>query len=129
MVLNGAYGPKGKANKNQVECAFDSFLTIYFVTLPEKFKQWYNYHNGGIWDNYAQAAKMNLRGIPIFPMLENKSDHSKLFLNPVTEDYDYLPGTWDLLECFEYSLNQTETWTTSSILAECERTISRANNA
>lgn len=40
MVLDGAYGPKGKVNRNQVTIAFDSFLTIYLVTLPEKFKQW-----------------------------------------------------------------------------------------
>ena len=101
MVLNGAYGPQGKANKNQVECAFDSFLTIYLVTLPEKFKQWYDYQNGGIQDNYEPTAKMDLRRIPIFPMFENESDHSKLSPYPVTEDYDYLPGTWNLLECFE----------------------------
>ena len=39
IVLNGPYGPKGKANRYQVTCAFDSFLTIYLVTLPENFKQ------------------------------------------------------------------------------------------
>src|SRR5207253_1223255 len=37
-VLNGPYGPQGKVNRNQVTTAFDSFLTIYLVTLPEKFK-------------------------------------------------------------------------------------------
>ncbi len=108
MVLNAAYGPKGKANRNQVTCAFDSFLTIYLVTLPENFKQWYDFHNAGIQDNYEPTTKMNLRHIPIFPMFENKSDHTKLSPNPVTEDYDNLPGTWNLLECFEYYFNQTE---------------------
>jgi len=34
-----------------------------------------------------------------------------------------------LLECFKYYLNQTEIWTTTSILEECECTINHANNA
>src|SRR5687768_3988396 len=44
-IMNGNHGPRAKATKNQVICALDSFLTIFLITLPEKFKQWYEYHN------------------------------------------------------------------------------------
>ena len=130
MILNGPFGPQGKVNRNQVTIAYDSFLTIYLVTLPEKFKQWYNLHQAGITNDYVPTEKMDLGRFPVFPRFERESYWTKLSPRQgVTDDYGYLPLTWNLLECFEYYFIQTELWTTRSILEECERTLNLASRA
>ena len=83
MVLNGPYGPKGNVDRNQFTCAFDSFLTIYLVTLPEKFKQWYDFHNFGIQDGYEPRIEMDLRTSPKFPFFERECYFTKLYPRPI----------------------------------------------
>ena len=46
-IMDGNFGVGGKDTKNYVACAFDSFLTIWLCTLPEKFKQWFDYAETG----------------------------------------------------------------------------------
>ena len=41
-IMDGNFGTEGKDTKNFVTCAFDSFLTIWLCSLPEKFIQWHN---------------------------------------------------------------------------------------
>ena len=46
-IMNGEQGLKGKDKRNDIICAVDGFFTIWVCTLPEKFKEWYHYHNSG----------------------------------------------------------------------------------
>ena len=38
-IIEGKYGSKTKTDKNHVICACDSFMTIWLLTLPEKFRE------------------------------------------------------------------------------------------
>src|SRR5688500_1664039 len=57
---------------------------------------------------------MNLREKPSFPKFEQDSDYTKLSFHPSTHDYNYLPGTWDFVQCFDYYLMQNAKWSTKS---------------
>lgn len=119
QVRDGKFGPKTKSNQNQVICALDSFMTIFLVTLPEKFKQWYNFQNSGNHKGYIATQQMNFKETPTFPKFSNDTVFTKLspvHLNPTR--YNYLPESWNLLECFNYFFDQVQIWTTPSIEAE-----------
>ena len=119
-ILKGRYSPKAKATKAQVTSALDSFLTIFLITLPEKFKQWYDYHNSGKEQVHGTDVKMVLEQNPMFPVFKNLKEWSRLSPHPLTGMWEYLPASWRLVECFDYYLNQNEMWTTPSIEAEIE---------
>jgi hypothetical protein len=112
-IKNGDYGAKAKPTKYHVTCAIDSFLTIWLVTLPEKFKQWYDYHNSGIKQNVANTLYMDLNQEPMFPFFIKESDSTKI--SKTFGTYDFLPPTWNLPAAFKYYLQQKELWNTKSI--------------
>src|SRR5688572_25521618 len=117
-ILNGKHGQKGKPDKNHVTGAFDSFLTIWLLTLPEKFREWYNICGIKGSQKKCPATKvMNYNEIALFPRFA-LGDSSKLLIYPQCKNYDYLPKSWNLMKCFEYYLLQKEFWTTKSIEAE-----------
>ena len=117
-IMKGHYGPKAKATKNQVTCALDSFLTIFLITLPEKFKQWYDFHNFGNQQGYKKTTHMDLSETPTFPIFKNDSEYTRLSPCPSSRKYVYLPESWDLHECFDYFFFQIDRWTTPSIEGE-----------
>ena len=67
-ILEGSFGTEGKSNKNHVTCAFDSFLTIWLLTLPEKFKKWYEYHNSDSRPRVEGTTMMDINESPKFPV-------------------------------------------------------------
>ena len=83
-ILNGKHGQEGKMDKNHVTGAFDSFLTIWLLTLPEKFKEWYDIHNIHNKDNkksYPATKVMNYNEIALFPRFA-AGDSSTLYVHP-----------------------------------------------
>lgn len=57
---------------------------------------------------------MSLSQMPSFPAFVRTS-HSNLLINQPSNLYEFLPSTWDLLECFEYYFKQKELWWTKSL--------------
>jgi hypothetical protein len=114
-ILNGVSSPCQKNNKNYITCAFDSFLTIWLLTLPEKFKQWYKISNINNDKGFQKTTKMDMTQRPSFPRFEQDSDNTKLSHHSLTLGYNYLPDSWKLVPSFDYYLMQREKWTTKSI--------------
>ena len=114
-VLDGTYGVKNNRTQKENVCAINSFLTLWLITLPEKFEEWYNYcHEGFNLDAAEQKPCMNLNETPDFPKFR-KGKHVMLLPNPVTRSYSFLPISWNLLTCFKHFLSQKEEWLTPSI--------------
>ena len=123
-ILNGKHGLQGKSDKNHVTLAIDGFMTIWLLTLPEKFKEWSDFQNKTSTDNnktYPPTKVMDMNEVPIFPTFAKNQDSSRLHYNQSKakpNDFDFLPKTWNLMKCFEYYFHQKELWTTASIEAE-----------
>src|SRR5688500_16258790 len=117
-IMEGSNGTERKTTLDYVTCAFDRFLTIWFCTLPEKFKQWYEHHNSETKKQVTSTIIMDLNQTPSFPWYPLTKDFTKLATQPGTDKYDYLPSSWNLLECFEHYLKQKELWTMQSIKEE-----------
>src|SRR5688500_3840694 len=113
-IMEGSNGTEGKTTKNNVTCVFNSFLTIWLCTLPEKFKQWYEHHNSKTKKHAPATIIMDLNQAPSFPWYLAARHFTKLAL-PWKHNYDHLPSSWNLLECFEHYLEQKELRTTQSI--------------
>lgn len=80
--MRGKNGPKGKTTRKPVTVCFDSFLTIWLLTLPEKFKEWYDFHHPKKSHNdYIRPIKFDLWPEPKFPVLEKGKDTTKLDLH------------------------------------------------
>jgi len=92
-------------------------LTIWLLTLPEKFKEWYEFNKKE--DNeklvYKFSSQMDYKQTPKFPVFEKITE---LNVNPESRNYNFLPDTWELNTCFEYYLNNPGLWTTNSIEEE-----------
>ena len=102
--------------------AFDGFLTIWMLTLPEKFKEWAKYQEN--LKGRKQGLVMDYSQVPKFPLFELERNSTKLL--PYTSKdcqkgtYNFLPDSWKLLTSFEYFLGQKAIWTTQSIEDEYE---------
>ena len=112
-VKNGEFGIGLKHTKYHVTCALDSFLTIWLVTLPEKFKQWYEHHNSGTKQEVENTTFMDLNQEPMFPSYLQDSDSTKL--SPAFGGYHLLPDTWNLPAAFDHYFEQKNLWTTKFI--------------
>ena len=117
VIRNGEFGGHEAAkNKLKVILAFDGFTSIWLLTLPEKFKEWYEYHMQNNLNQPGVRCKvLNLTEKPTFPIFDES--HSKLDCNPIT-GYKFLPKTWNLMTAFEYFLRQEALWLTKSITNE-----------
>lgn len=120
FIKNGEFGEKKYENDRKKQfLAFDGFTTIWLITLPEKFKEWYNHHlKIGCDTPGVLPEMMKTNEIPKFPKFETKDVHSKLLVYS-TPNYTFLPKSWNLLEAFEYYLKQEALWLTDSIKSEC----------
>ena len=118
-ILKGEYGLHTKNDKKSVTLAFDSFLTIWLLTLPEKFKEWYNFHPIKREKPYEKPKYLDYTESPSFPTFVMNQNSTKLHpVNEKTVSYKYLQKLWNLQECFIHYLQQKELWTTNSIEAE-----------
>ena len=117
--MDGNFGTERKSTKIYVTCVFGSFLSIWLCTLPEKFKQWYEYHDQEIVSQQVESTiYMDFNQEPHFPWYTLDKHHTRISPHLLTGNYKYLPPSWNLLECFEYYLVQNELWTTESIEEE-----------
>ena len=114
-VKTGLYSAQGKTDVTKQTLAIDSFTTIWFLTLPEKFAEWNV--SQVVWNSSgAQATiKMNILDTPFFPEFKKNKAHTSLKLTAPQDNHAFLPDSWNLLECFEYYLKQEAIWTTKSI--------------
>src|SRR3982751_2144364 len=99
-----------KNDKTSLTCAFDSFLTIWLLTLPEKFREWYDAHHANKDKLYTNTKYLNYNENPTFPTFETVDINStKLFpLDKVTGSFHYLSDTWNLFDCFNHYLKQKD---------------------
>ena len=103
-------------------------MKIWLLTLPEKFQEWYDYHdpekdNSG---QYLRSTHMDLFIGPTFPVFNPDVDSTTLHPNPKTHNYMFLPARWNLLVCFEYFKKQEgDLWTTNSIEENLDDIISQ----
>jgi len=112
---------KAGDDPNKQEIAFNSFLTVWLLTLPEKFEQWYKYHHGQTTSKEVQQTNIfNLLDTPSFPGYNNK-DCTALQPSAETGNFNFLPKTWELLDAFEHFRQQKTFWTTPSIEWEYKR--------
>ena len=85
--------------------AIDSFITIWLLTLPEKFKEWFDNHNK---DGLEARSVMSYTERPSFPIFENPKTYTLLSKNPYTSSWKVLPKSWNLLESFKHFFDQNE---------------------
>lgn len=77
-------------------------MTIWLLTLPEKFKMWYEVHLAMASDDTPTLEIKNFREVPSFPQFGSENVHTKLIPNINTNTFAFLPKTWELMKCFEY---------------------------
>ena len=77
-ILNGRYGLHGKTDKKHVLGAFDSFLTIWLLTLLEKFEEWFQAFKPDNQKKYPETKIMNFNQYPIFPYFSVDTDSTEL---------------------------------------------------
>ena len=103
FLLQGEYGVFKQDEKVKQLLALDGFLTIWLITLPEKFKEWYENCNK---TNCAAtfAARdihiMDTMEVPNFPKFEG-SKETKMALTYKAVSYNFLPDSWNLEVAFE----------------------------
>lgn len=109
-VRTGHYSAQGKTDATKQTLAIDSFTTIWFITLPEKFAEW-NANHDVCNNSGAQATtKMNILETPSFPVFENKTSQTALkltalhcmimyFFQRVGTYWNVLSFTWNKKKC------------------------------
>ena len=100
--------------------SIDSFTTIWLITLPEKFQEWFENHKKPNNANLKETLVMTLKESPSFPIFVHFNVSTKLPPSPYTKSYKLLPDTWNLMNCFKSFYDQNEKWTSKSINAEFE---------
>ena len=65
--IEGESGDKELGDKSKNILVFDSFITIWLITLPEKFVEWYKHHNTLEEINSDLGPSLNYIEDPNFP--------------------------------------------------------------
>src|SRR5687767_14938073 len=99
-IKHGQFGDNNNTNKVKSTVSIDSFMTIWLLTLPEKFKEWYESNNSLSTIVMEETSVMFLLDQPTFPEFAPNKTHTKLDKNPETKSYDFLPKSWNLEKCF-----------------------------
>src|SRR5688500_5711646 len=78
--------------RNKVILSIDGFMTIWLLTLPEKFIEWYLLHNES--KNKVCIARkcLPLQETPTFPYFPYPKKFTYLAPNEETKTYDFLPS-------------------------------------
>ena len=107
-ILEGNYGFNTANNERQNTLALDSFMTIWLLTLPKKFKKWIPPVDT------EQHGWLDPNDPPCFPWYK---DNAKTCLQkPVyATSWTFLPDNWNLMSCFQHYHDQKEFWNTNSI--------------
>ena len=113
-IKKGEFGDKMLGDKNKNILALDSFMTIWLITLPKKFNEWWQYYKLEEKTNNGPNKILLYDEVPTFPLIAPKTQTS-LQKNSVSDCFDFLPNSWNLMECYSYFFWQMELWTTNSI--------------
>jgi hypothetical protein len=118
LIISNSYKEQRNNDKTKMILSMDSFMTVWLLTLPEKFKEWEeNYDTWQIADN-DDPPLMSYKESPYFPQYLAPIHNTFLFTSDYNLSYELLPKSWNLLQCFKYFLEQNEKWSTKSIEAE-----------
>ena len=98
-IIEGDSGYKPLGDKPKNILAFDSFITIWLITLPEKFVEWYKHHNTSEDINTNSKPFLNYVEVPNFPNFY-PDFYSSLEKDSTLEHF--LPSSWNLKNCFQY---------------------------
>ena len=93
-------------------------MTIWLLTLPEKFKLWYELYGDLKRSGHSENTLLSNTDIPKFAKFGSDGAYTFLTKNPDTQLYDFLPKSWNLMECFEHYVQQEDVWSTESIKFE-----------
>ena len=96
---------------------FDSFMTIWLLTLPEKFKEWFDHYDNNYDEEIQDRAQFNFAERPNFPFFD-KNDNTRLCKRENAKSWNFLPNSWILNKCYEFYYGQTALWMTKSIKYE-----------
>src|SRR5688500_12060066 len=83
-IKNGVFGDHNNTNKVKSIVSIDSFMTIWLLTLPEKFAEWYKSQYSLSTIATEKRTVMCLTEKPTFPKFASKTTHTKLVKNPET---------------------------------------------
>ena len=89
----GQHGDQSITTRKESFISIDSFMTIWLLTLPEKFKEWYEFQNSENKPATPTRAIMSLKDKPKFPKFAKTNLHTHLVKNPNMDSYEFLPET------------------------------------
>src|SRR5687767_5028557 len=119
-IKSGSFGDQLNADTIKGRLAMNTFTTIWLMSLPEKFKEWYETAMAPGSLDLVCTPIMSHWDTPGFPEFESDS-FTKLICNKNSGSFDFLPQTWKLMPAFEAFFKQTEMWCTKSIEWECNQ--------
>ena len=68
-IMKGDYGDQMSGDKVKNIIAIDSFMTIWLITLPEKFHEWWKYNRSQ--NKITKSEKFfNYNEVPSFPTFD-----------------------------------------------------------
>src|SRR5688500_6865467 len=72
-IESGKYSQLQNTGKTGSILSIDGFMTIWLLTLPEKFNEWHEYHNGLIDNGDVGTTKILYSDGPKFPQFLSKN--------------------------------------------------------
>lgn len=121
-IRKGQFGEIRQNEQNQKILGIDGFTTIWLVTLPERFRNWYETRHN---TQQQEHNVMSYAELPLFPQFARDDARTELCPhNPDSNSFDLLPDTWNLVNAFEHYLYHKDQniWTTQSIQIEYNQT-------
>ena len=108
-ILNGKFGTELCNNQKKLTLCFDSFMTIWLLTLPEKFKEWFDHYDNNFDEEIQDRAHFNFAERPNFPFFD-KNDNTQLCKRENAKSWNFLPKSWILNKCYKFYYGQTTHW-------------------
>ena len=88
QILNGEYGVKDGTGSKKKVTKIDSFLTLWLITLSEKFQEWYDdFHGKRSEKKDNETSLMNMSHEPTFPEFVGENTYTSLSPNPDKKNY------------------------------------------
>src|SRR5687767_15643024 len=96
-IKTGDYSDQKNLDRNKIILAINSFTTIWLLTLPEKFQEWFDQCKT-LFNAINKAGTLGyFTGIPSFPHLTGLNTKNCLIGWPDPNKYEFLPMTWSLM--------------------------------
>ena len=72
LIKTGMFSDQSKNNITQIMISINSFMTIWLLTVPEKFKEWFEKHDGTENTSDKAGSVMSIGDNPTFSILETE---------------------------------------------------------